>query len=129
VTGYTTSPNFPTTTGPFQPTSGSGSYAFVTKFNPAGSALVYSTLLGGSGGSSSGSICRGLQWQRLRRRHHGFGRLSYDCGAFQVVSGGANDSLYEARSRRLRLVFSTYLGGSSGDQGNGSLSTPPATFM
>src|SRR2546427_6812956 len=47
VTGYTNSTDFPTTLGAFQ-TTFAGSYdAFVTKLNPTGSALVYSTYLGG----------------------------------------------------------------------------------
>src|SRR5206468_4027453 len=52
VTGETTSTTFPTTVGAFQTASGGGSPvpqdAFVTKLNAAGSALVYSTYLGGS---------------------------------------------------------------------------------
>jgi hypothetical protein len=49
VTGYTGSTNFPTAAGAFQ-TSLAGYYnAFVTELNPSGSALVYSTYLGGSG--------------------------------------------------------------------------------
>ena len=49
VTGYTSSTNFPTANA-FQPNGGGGIQdAFVTKLNPAGSALVYSTYLGGSG--------------------------------------------------------------------------------
>jgi len=53
VTGRTTSSNFPTTSGAFQTTLGGGAPvgpydAFVTKLNPTGSALVYSTFLGGS---------------------------------------------------------------------------------
>ena len=47
VTGRTDSPNFPTV-NPIQPTLGGISDAFVTKLNAAGSALVYSTFLGGS---------------------------------------------------------------------------------
>src|SRR5258708_37661700 len=51
VTGYTESTDFPTK-NPLQPTPGN---AFVTKFNPAGSALVYSTyLVGALGGVSQG---------------------------------------------------------------------------
>jgi len=50
VTGYTgriEGPNdFPTTPGSFQPT-GNTEDAFVTKLNPSGTGLVYSTLLGG----------------------------------------------------------------------------------
>lgn len=47
VTGATSSTNFPTV-NPFQANNGGGSYdAFVTKLNPSGDALVYSTYLGG----------------------------------------------------------------------------------
>ena len=50
VTGDTNSIDFPTTTGAFQTTNASGGCcdAFVTKLNPTGSGLVYSTYLGGS---------------------------------------------------------------------------------
>src|SRR5258708_30575202 len=48
VTGQTDSPNFPTTIGAFQ-TRFAGGDAFVMKVDPTGSALVYSTYLGGSG--------------------------------------------------------------------------------
>ena len=47
VTGFTDSTNFPTA-NPLQATLGGSTDAFVTKLNPAGSALVYSTYLGGS---------------------------------------------------------------------------------
>jgi hypothetical protein len=55
VTGYVgfgddgSPPAFPTTPGAFQTTFRGGVDAFVTKLNPAGTALVYSTFLGGSG--------------------------------------------------------------------------------
>ena len=55
VTGRTTSTNFPTTPGAFQRVYGGGNTgvaqggdAFVAKLNSAGSALVYSTYLGGA---------------------------------------------------------------------------------
>jgi hypothetical protein len=51
--GYTNSANFPTTSGAFQRTLGSGNgNAFVAKFDPSlsgAASLVYSTYLGGSG--------------------------------------------------------------------------------
>ncbi|MCC5465377.1 SBBP repeat-containing protein, partial [Pelosinus baikalensis] len=47
VTGLTESLDFPTTPGAFQ-TSEGGRDAFITRLNSAGSALVYSTYLGGS---------------------------------------------------------------------------------
>jgi hypothetical protein len=49
VVGVTMSGNFPVTSGAFQTTMPGLSAAFVSKLNPAGSALIYSTLLGGTG--------------------------------------------------------------------------------
>lgn len=48
VTGGTTSAEFPVTPGAFQSTPKGGSESFVTKLNPTGTALIYSTFLGGS---------------------------------------------------------------------------------
>ena len=56
VAGSTDSTNFPTQI-PFQAANGGGSSdGFVTKLNPAGSALLYSTYLGGSGNDSAFAI-------------------------------------------------------------------------
>jgi Beta-propeller repeat len=60
VTGFATSPDFPTTPGVIQPSLGMGpgietSNAFITKLNPAGSGLVYSTFLGGSNSDNPGA--------------------------------------------------------------------------
>src|SRR5205814_2650315 len=60
VAGETVSSNFPTTAGAFQTTFGGGVFgagnAFVTKLNPTGSALVYSTYLGGSSSDAGYAI-------------------------------------------------------------------------
>jgi hypothetical protein len=62
LTGGTQSTDFPVTPGAFQTTCPSGKQcdvdgaAFVTKLNPTGTALVYSTYLGGSGSASGGGI-------------------------------------------------------------------------
>src|SRR5206468_1118548 len=72
VVGSTGSTGFPTTTGAFQTTGGSGYgyIAFVTKLNPTGSALVYSPSFGGSNYSGDGiavdaagnAYVTGLRW-------------------------------------------------------------------
>ncbi len=57
VTGSTVSPNFPIQGAVFQPTYGGGNAdAFVTEVNPAGSALIYSTFLGGSNTDTGAGI-------------------------------------------------------------------------
>ena len=48
VTGSTYSSNFPTKTSRFKASNAGNGDAFVTKLNTAGTALVYSTYLGGS---------------------------------------------------------------------------------
>jgi N-acetylneuraminic acid mutarotase len=47
ITGNTSSSDYPTTPGVFQSSCGDPRCAFITKLNPAGSALVYSSFLGG----------------------------------------------------------------------------------
>jgi hypothetical protein len=57
VAGTTSSTDFPTTTGAFQPdhqsTAGNTYDGFLVKFNPTGSELAYSTYIGGVGGSTT----------------------------------------------------------------------------
>src|SRR5215212_4211733 len=48
VTGFTSTVNYPTTPGAYDRTYNSSTDAFVTKLNASGSALVYSTFLGGT---------------------------------------------------------------------------------
>ncbi len=55
VTGFTNSANFPTV-NPLQATIGGSADGFVAKLNPSGSALVYSTYIGGAGGDFGRSI-------------------------------------------------------------------------
>ncbi|HKP53615.1 MAG TPA: SBBP repeat-containing protein [Chloroflexia bacterium] len=55
VVGYTSSPGFPVS-NPLQATMNGPYDAFITKFNPAGSALDFSTFLGGTGGDVADSI-------------------------------------------------------------------------
>ena len=78
VTGDTRSPDFPTTPGAFQTTflggppgrAFFGGDAYVTKLNGTGTALEYSSFLGGSEedlGATSGSTCCAASTCRARR--------------------------------------------------------------
>lgn len=57
ITGFSVSPDFPTTPGAFNttPPTSSGS-VYVTKLNPAGSNLIYSTFLGPGGIDAASTI-------------------------------------------------------------------------
>lgn len=56
ITGLAGSPDFPTTTGAFDTTYNGEADVFVTKLNPAGSTLVFSTFLGGTMNESGSGI-------------------------------------------------------------------------
>ncbi len=124
VTGYTDSPNFPTTTGAFQTTSGGGEDAFVTKLNPVGSGsadLAYSTYLGGSGSDRGYKIA--VDAQPNPNAYVTGTTSSTDfptAGALQTTSGGLSDAFVTRLNPTASgLVYSTYLGGTGGDQGLG----------
>ena len=64
--GFTSSTDFPTTAGAFDTTANGAFDVFVTKLNAAGSALLYSTYLGGSGFDTGGGLDRRRGRQRVR---------------------------------------------------------------
>ncbi|MGP4038682.1 DUF7948 domain-containing protein [Gracilibacillus sp. D59] len=118
VTGFTLSPNFPTQ-NPIQPALAGNFDAFITKMSPDGSSLVFSTYLGGSNydegfsiavDNSSSVYVTGIT-------------LSSDFPTqdpTQLALSGSEDAFVTKLSPDgSSIVFSTYLGGSSDDQGNG----------
>jgi hypothetical protein len=64
VTGYTYSTDYDVTPGAFQTTNEGGRDVFVTKLNATGTALVYSTYIGGSGDEEG--QCHSGGWERQR---------------------------------------------------------------
>jgi len=126
VTGLTTSMDFPTTPGAYQPTYAGDSQAFVTKLNPAGSSLVYSTYLGGKSGSSFG----------FGTNDNGGSGIAVDFSGSAYVTGFTTSSDFPTKDAQKSaltgassafvtklsgdgkaLVYSTYLGGGD-DQGS-----------
>ncbi|MGD0009788.1 MAG: SBBP repeat-containing protein [Terriglobia bacterium] len=134
VTGKTSSTDFPVTPGAFQTTNLGGS-SFVTKLNPTGTALVYSTYLGGSGSIGGGDIGNAIVVDTAGNVYVAGQTYSTDFpvtpGAFQTTNRAAANDDANAFVAKLNpsgtaLVYSTYLGGSglsaftpsSGDKGN-----------
>jgi hypothetical protein len=118
VTGEASS-GFPTTPGVFQTTC-AGGCAFVSKLNPTGSALVYSTYLGGSGYDEGHAItvdASGSAYVTGITRSSDFPTTP---GAFQVTPGGGWDAFVsKLNAAGSALIYSTYLGTSNEDYGNG----------
>jgi len=122
VTGYTESTDFPVTPGAFQTTCGNPTAcAFVTKFNPTGSALVYSTYLGGSGGQGFGDYGQDIAVDSGDNAYvtglTGSSNFPVTPGAFQTTYGGAFVTKFNPTGTA--LIYSTYLGGSGVAQGYG----------
>lgn len=122
LTGVAISTDFPTTPGSYEPrhvgtcAGQAVSDAFVSKFSPGGTSLVYSTLIGGSCSQLATSIA-------IDSAGHAFvagATFSADFpttkGVLQTTYGGSADGfLSELTPAGNALVFSTYLGGPNND--------------
>jgi hypothetical protein len=120
VAGITDSTNFPTTPGAFQttyggPSSGLLGDAFVTKLNPTGTGLVYSTYLGGSGQDGATSIAvdaAGDAYVTGMTRSTNFPTKN----PIQSKDAGGSDAFVTTLNPSgSALLFSTYLGGAAED--------------
>jgi hypothetical protein len=120
VIGTTTLTNFPTM-NPLQPNFGGGAYdLFVAKLNSSGSALVYSTYLGGSGSDAA----FGIAVDSAGNSYLTGWTYSTDFPTMNplqpVYGGGLFDAFVtEINASGSALVYSTYLGGSGDDIGFG----------
>ena len=121
IYGNTNSSNFPTANG-FQPTyAGGGNDAFITKLNPAGNGLVYSTYLGGSDVENRGNagLPSGLALDAAGAVYVSGDTQSTDFptqNAFQPARNGSLDAFVtKIAPTGASLVYSTYLGGEGGD--------------
>lgn len=117
VVGGTGSSNFPTRTASQGSLKGVED-VFVTKINPSGSAIVYSTFLGG-GGPDEG---HGIAVDSAGNAYVTGSAGSFDfpvLGAIQGTWGGSGDAFLAKLNPSGSLVYSTYLGGSSIDNGTG----------
>jgi hypothetical protein len=115
VTGSTMSPNFPTLNAAQSRLEGARN-AFVVKLNPAGDMLVFSTYLGGSGSDTANGIA-------VDAADDSFvvgdtTSMNFPATGFQTsLHGSQNAFAAKISPSGGRLLYSTYLGGSSTDHG------------
>src|SRR5205823_2744995 len=119
LTGYTASADFPTSGGAFDTTYNGGNDAFVTKLNPAGSALIYSTFLGGSSTEDSFGIALDTAGDAYVTGTTASADFPTSGGAFDTTYNGGDVDAFVAKLNPdgSTLIYSTFLGGSSTDYG------------
>ena len=122
VTGVTTSPDFPTTTGAFQRSSNSPGFeeVFVAKLSPTG-AIVYSTLFGGSGSDKGFAIANDSSGAAYITGSTTSRNLPVTNSATQRTFQGGLSDCFVAKfdPSGSTLSYATYLGGESADVCNG----------
>jgi hypothetical protein len=131
VTGYAYGADFPTMPGAFDTSFNGSNDAFVTKMNPAGSGLVYSTYLGGSGADAGAGIAVDASGAAYVTGLTYSADFPTTAGAFDTSFNGGTIcdqfgciTFRDAYVTKLNasgsgLVYSTFLGGASDDQGTG----------
>jgi len=117
VSGTTESDDFPLRR-PVQSTRGGGRDIFVAKLTSGGSALVYSTYLGGSLNEGNGALWLDSAGRAFVAGNTASPNFPLVHPLQSAYGGGMNDAfLSQIATDGSRLLFSTYLGGSAGDLG------------
>jgi beta-propeller repeat-containing protein len=113
VTGKTSSGDFPTTASAFDTTFNSGD-AYVTKLNPSGSSIVYSTYLGGSSDDDGSGIAVDGAGSAYVTGETFSADFPVTLGALDTTFSGNSDA-YVAKLNPTgsALLYSTYLGGTT----------------
>jgi hypothetical protein len=116
VTGYTTATNFPVRNGlqsKKAALSYSGRNAFVTKLNPAGNGLIYSTYLGGSNSDTATGIALDTNDDAIITGYTTSTNFPTVHAAQPVYGGNGDGFVAKLSADGSALVYSTFLGGSS----------------
>ncbi len=112
VAGATSSNRFPTTAGVFQTTPKGGGDCFVAKLNPSGTALVYSTLLGGNSLDTTSAIGIDAAGDAYVTGQTSSTDFPVTPGAFQKALRSVPDAFFaRINSSGTSVLYATYLGG------------------
>ncbi|HEU5431899.1 MAG TPA: SBBP repeat-containing protein, partial [Thermomicrobiales bacterium] len=120
LTGFTNSSNFPTTAGAYRTVLTGSQDVFVTKINAAGTGLVYSTYIGGSGDDEGAAIAVDALGSAYLTGFTNSTNFPFTGGVVQPSLGGFTDAfVVKLSTNGGGLVYSTYLGGNGNDAGRG----------
>ncbi|MHC4850514.1 MAG: DUF7948 domain-containing protein [Planctomycetota bacterium] len=117
VAGYTGSTDFPTTTGAYDTSHNGSNDWWVVQLNTKGSALVYSTYIGGPGSDSPRTIKVEANGNATIMGVAGASGFPTTPGAYDTTYNGSSQDAAVARlnAAGTGLVFATYIGGSGVD--------------
>jgi hypothetical protein len=124
VAGGTTSTNFPVV-GAIQTANGGSQDAFLTKLNSAGSAIIYSTYLGGTGGGigfpeQANAVAVDGSGNAYVAGTTNSANFPVTAGAFQTSLNAIQDAFVaKVNAAGNALVYCSYLGGSAFNWANG----------
>lgn len=120
VAGQTSSNNFPTA-NPLQADFTGVTDGFISKLNPGLSSLLYSTYLGGTSNNGINAIAIDPSGNAYVTGSTSSTDFPTIAGAFQMVYGGGASDAFVAKvnSAGGQLIYSSFLGGSGQDIGNG----------
>lgn len=122
LTGFTDSANFPSSTGA-PDSNGAGRDAFVTKFNPGGTARVYSTYLSGGGEDEATAIAVDGDGQAYVTGFTGSADLTFTTdpneAPYEGNSNGDDVFVIKLNTAGTGVLYHTYLGGNGADRANG----------
>lgn len=119
ITGQTWSADFPITTNAPDPTHNGLRDAFVTKLNPSGTAILYSTFLGGAVQEQGMAIVVDAAGQATVAGWTNSANFPTTSGAYDEIYNGAFDGFVtRLNSSGTALIYSTFLGGSNEDRIN-----------
>jgi hypothetical protein len=117
-TGHTDSPDFPTTAGAYDTTLDGYYDAFVSKLVADGSSLLYSTYIGGSGSDWGEGLAADSNGTMLMTGCTTSEDFPTTPGAYDTTPNGSEDAfVLKLASEGGSLLFSSFVGGSSRDQG------------
>ncbi len=118
VAGFLKSTDFPTTPGAYSVKYNGGNYdAFVTKINPTGNALGYSTYFGGSGHDAALAMALDSEGYVYITGETWSGDLPTTPFSFDPGYNGVEDAFVsKINSNGTILLYSTFLGGSDRDR-------------
>lgn len=117
IAGQTDSINYPTIGSPIQGQNAGAEDAFISKINPTGTALVYSTYLGGSAGDLATGIALDSSNNAYVTGITGSSNFPTTTNAFQTAQAGSFDNGFvtEIKADGSTKIYSTYLGGTGGN--------------